>query len=322
MKLENVHPQYHDTVAGTLQRAGTDPLDQVSTTQKDSNEIAPKKTFQPLSDNSGTAHYVNNATDTLQPFNATDTLQTLKESDTLQTTMEVSPVSELPEARETEGYNRFWQSNDWMIGVLLLLLITLAWIRMNFRKLLIDNRKAAFSLRDSSRLFNEQNSLVQRVSFVLNIVFFVTLALFVYQALMVQSDQPTGSGSIVSFLVLLIAIILIYTSRVLVYKFLGYLFQYIEQSKELIHNSFVINRITAFILFPFIAIIPFIPGHYAQWCIYAGICFFGVLYALQLIRNMQLFLKNVHSVLYSILYLCALEIVPVIVLIKFLISFF
>ncbi|MCF8371076.1 MAG: DUF4271 domain-containing protein [Bacteroidales bacterium] len=252
-----------------------------------------------------------------------DTHQSMKnESDTLLSTIEVSPVSELAESRDTGANYRPWPSNDWMIGVLLVSLITLAWIRMSFRKLLIDNRKAVFSLRDSSRLFHDQNSLVQRVSFVLNMIFFVNLALFAYQVLSAYNGIPAGYGGIVSFFILLLVLILIYSSRVLVYRFLGYLFQFTDQSKEIIHNGYVINRITAFVLFPFIAAIPFVADNYAVWLIYIGIGLFGILYFLQLIRNMYLFLMNSPSLLYSFLYLCALEIVPVIVLIKFFNSFF
>lgn len=377
MKLENVHPQFQDTIVSTLLRTHTDKLYQFTTPPKDSSgstgiDTLPKKKKKPApvpptkkkiktydasylkvlnykkelskQDLISKSHpvvaetivqqkeintdsaklFVKNEGDTFQTIGKeSDTLQAiLNEGDTLLTTIEVSPVSELIESRDTDANSRFWQSNDWMIGVLLVSLITLAWIRMSFRKLLIDNRKAVFSLRDSSRLFHDQNSLVQRVSFVLNMIFFVNLALFAYQVLSAYNAMPDGYGGIVSFFILLLALTLIYSLRMLVYRFLGYLFQLPDQSKEIIHNGFVINRVTAYVLFPFIAAIPFIADNYAQWLIYMGIGLFGILYFLQLIRNMYLFLTNIPSLLYSILYLCALEIVPVVVLIKFFNSFF
>jgi hypothetical protein len=240
--------------------------------------------------------------------------------DTVHSFIEVDPIARIKEASNNMQNSRFWQSNDWMIGVLLLSLIALAWIRMGYRKLLLENQKAVFSLRETARLFHEQNSLAKRVSSVLNIIFFINLAMFAYQILWFTNTHWKGYSGVYLYLILLLAIIIVYLSRVIAYRFLGYIFHYTIQSKEIIHSGFVVNRINAIVLMPVIASIPFLPDLYAEWFIYLGAGLFGLLYLIQIIRNLRLFLINNSSLLYSILYLCALEIVPVAVLMKYISS--
>ncbi len=206
------------------------------------------------------------------------------------------------------------QSNDWMVGVLLFVLILVGWIRMNFKKFFTDNQKAVLSLRDSKRLFEEQNSMSQRIFLGLNVVFFINITLFISQILEYYQILIFNFSL---FVTLLFAVLFLILLKVIAFRFIGSLFQLNSLANEAIHHGFVLNRLVGLVLIPFVIAIPFVSDEYVLILIYTGFASFAFLYIIQVLRSLQLFLMKVPSILYSILYICALEIAPVIIIIKF-----
>ncbi|MEA3446658.1 MAG: DUF4271 domain-containing protein [Bacteroidota bacterium] len=359
MKIESIYPQFRDTTVSTLLRRDAQPVYQFSTSKTDSvnitgqdtalEKVTPVKTTlqqksQKKTEKTDLAYKkildfkkslsgkklireniaVEQDTTRTQEIEQTFSFDSIVETDTRQ-------AQEVNETLTTESksdwqnpiaFNKTWQSHDWMIGILLFVLISIGWIRMRYRKLLINNRKAALSIRDSKRLFGEQNFLSQRIYLMLNFVFFINLALFISQILeYYQVGIPRFSGFYI-FSILLLVLIILYLLKILIYKFIAFLFQIQHVADETIYIWFVINRLTGLVLLPFIITIPFIADNYVIWLIYGGLTAFILLYLLQVLRSLQLFIMNISSVLYSILYLCALEIAPVIIIYKFCFSFF
>jgi hypothetical protein len=84
------------------------------------------------------------------------------------------------------------------------------------------------------------------------------------------------------------------------------------------YNStvFIYNRMVGLVLLPIISVVPFINTQFAPWLLYAGIVALIALYFFRIFRGIQIGIKNRLSIFYLILYLCALEILPLLVLYK------
>ena len=336
MQLENTYPQFRDTGASTMLRNDSNSFFQFSVPKQDSlstpanpkpqatpKAVTKKKLTVDSSYHKVLAFKKEYSKTHLSAFPASSSIDSMPHLVQKEVAAYASsfPSTEVPATKpyseEPETGTNFARSGDWMVGILLLSLITLAWIRMRYRKILIDNRKAVISLRDAERLLSEQNALVQRVHFTINMVFYINLGMFAYQVLSYFKISIFDFGGFWEFLSLTGSLFLVYSFRSLANHMLAYLFQFELLGREVIHNIFTVNRALAYLFLPFIIAIPFVPTQMVLWLIYTGFIVFLTLYLWQVVRNMQLFLINNPSLLYSIFYLCALEIVPVVVLAKF-----
>ncbi len=355
--VNSIHPQFRDTAVSTLLRTDTQALYQFSSTSSDSGEIsgtdtspviqgtkpAPGKKIysnKPLDRDSSYAKILKtkkllskNSLSKAIEKSTTATVITIEDEHPIteqrppdsseikiKTITEVSPKQSNVSDHVHENYEIIKNSNDWMLVVIILSLVSIGWIRMSYRRLLIENRKAVISLSDSKRLFEEKNTIALRVFMVLNLIFFVNISLFITQVFEHFNVGLWGIAGFPIFAVLLFTLLFLYLFRILAYKFTAFLFRINKLADEAIHHGFVINRFIGIVLVPFIVAIPFVSDPIAEYLIYGGIGSFVILYLLQLLRGLRLFLVNIPSVFYTILYLCAFEIAPVAVLIKFCLS--
>ena len=75
------------------------------------------------------------------------------------------------------------------------------------------------------------------------------------------------------------------------------------------------------VLLPIISILPYVPDSIAPWVFYAGFFVIILLYILRIFRGLQISFKNRLSIFYLILYLCALEIMPTLILFKVIVNY-
>ena len=231
-------------------------------------------------------------------------------SDTLLSTTQESG------SNESIIINKMSNATDWMTVVIVLILFTIGWLKMNFSKQLSQIFKEFFSLRQSNRLFYEQNSLQQRISGILEILFFFITSVFISQILRFYDYQFLGLNHTYSSLILSFIYLALIYSKIFIYQTLGYLFDNIQITSEFIHNTFVFKKVLAISLLPFIISIPFIPKPIAYWLIWGGIFLYSLFYFLQILRGLQIILIKRQSIIYSVLYLCGLEIIPILIILK------
>jgi len=79
---------------------------------------------------------------------------------------------------------------------------------------------------------------------------------------------------------------------------------------------FLFNRITVLAIFPFIALIPYIFEVISSYITIFVIIVFVFSYFLRLFSFFKIFNAQNVSIFYFILYLCALEILPLLLIVK------
>ncbi|MFW6389242.1 MAG: DUF4271 domain-containing protein, partial [Marinilabiliaceae bacterium] len=83
-------------------------------------------------------------------------------------------------------------------------------------------------------------------------------------------------------------------------------------------HSYLMARAFGVMLMPLVALFPFLEPEIRQWVPKIGLGLFILLYVMLIGRGMRLNLRGALSGYYIILYLCALEILPLSVLYRIL----
>jgi hypothetical protein len=207
-----------------------------------------------------------------------------------------------------------FEATDWMLGVILVSLLLFGWIRVGYGKFVQMAMQASYNFFTARRIKEEANILRTRVFYFLNVLFFINLSLFITQvADYNQIEIPIVSGIGVFFLVLA-GILLIYSLKGVLLAVLDFIF--LAKGAFIYYNStvFIYNRMIGLFLLPIITIVPFISNRATPWLFYSGFFIILGFYIFRIFRGLQIGFKNRFSIFYLILYLCALEILPVWVL--------
>ena len=207
--------------------------------------------------------------------------------------------------------------NDWIIAVVLLASFIYSSIR-TFSKNFFPEVARYFSFRgvgdpssyDISALFHWQSTLINLISF-LNIALFTCYAAFYYDFI------PAGISGFVFWLIAFVIVSAIITIRHLICYFIGKLSGEVKAFNEYITAVYQSFRYTALILFILVILLSYTGIFEVKSLFIAGFFSFFVLYFIRIVRLLLIFIKRNISVLYLILYLCALEILPVLILVKY-----
>jgi hypothetical protein len=91
---------------------------------------------------------------------------------------------------------------------------------------------------------------------------------------------------------------------------------------EYIITIYLSYRYLAFISFILAVMVTYTRLFNAQLLFFAGLIMVGVVYLIRIIRFFMIFIGKNISILYLILYLCALEFLPVLILMKYVTGLF
>ncbi len=212
-------------------------------------------------------------------------------------------------------------SENWIIGIILVSFIILAWIRLFYNKLLVPTFQSCLNYQTSYNLFRDRSSLSLKVSFSLNIIFYLNTGLFLYLVFNYFGITFFNVNGIITFLLYAGFLMTIYVAKWIVCSVTGYISLTQKAFSEYLFNVFLFNRNLGLLLFPFLIGIPYIADYLTPIFVYAGIVVIVILYLLRIFRGITIFLKEGFSIFYMILYLCALEFLPLILFFRLFQSF-
>ena len=150
-----------------------------------------------------------------------------------------------------------------------------------------------------------------------NLISFLILGLFCYSAASFQNLIPSSLNGIIFWIISVSVIIAAVTLRHLVCLLTGAVSGEREVFTEYLVNIYQFYRFSAIFIFVvtiFIAYTKIIPP---KSYFIAGATVFATLYLIRVIRLFIIFINKNISLFYLILYLCALEILPVLISVKY-----
>lgn len=209
---------------------------------------------------------------------------------------------------------------DWILGVLLLSFIILGFVRLFFNKYLVSLIRSAISYQEASTMFREKNSLMEKASFLVNILFLSNISIFVIQVTQFYNVQFGNLKHYYLYAIIFAILLVFYIYRAFTTWFVGSVFLKQKVFQEYFHNVNIFTKNTGLLIFPVIVTLQFLSLEYLPVIIYIGMAGIGLLYLLQIHRSFQVIIRKNVSVFYMILYLCAFEFAPLLIIYKLLLS--
>jgi hypothetical protein len=206
---------------------------------------------------------------------------------------------------------------DWVIGIILLIASLFAVVRITSRSL-YPGVTRFFLFRGTSEPDPRNiTGLFHWQSTILNLASFFAIALFCHAAASVNGIIPSGISGIVFWLIMLTIIIVAVTLRHFVCVITGNISGEKEAMYDYLNGIYQSYRFTALFLFIIAVLMNYTNIIPASNYIIPGIIVFGVMYLIRLLRLFIIFLNRNLSIFYLILYICALEFMPVLILAKY-----
>lgn len=207
---------------------------------------------------------------------------------------------------------------SWIFPVVLLAVVLLGVIRHSTTNFITELFQSIFSdtkwIKTSESL-KLQNRTPATIMFM---VYHLILPLIVYEIFIDQRISVGIDNDLIVYLLIFIAGLALFGLRYGSYALLGYIFNTNQSTSHFLNASFIFTFIMGIILLPFALVIPFANPLWYSILFRVAISLFVLFYIWMLLRGIKLISDSFLSIFYMFLYLCALEIIPVIWLFKLL----
>lgn len=210
-------------------------------------------------------------------------------------------------------------SKDWAFYVLVCMLLILGFLKMGYARYFNNLVRVFFntSLRQSQ--LTDQLLQAKLPSMLFN-AFFVLIAGYYVFILMVVSGKATFLDW--NYLpVCILAVLLIYASKYLILKFVGWLTGFRQQSETYIFIVFLINKIIALAMVPIVIILTFSQKNLLYITVVSSFILIGLLMLMRFFRSYGLLQSSLKvSRFHFLLYIIGIEILPLLLIYKSAIS--
>jgi hypothetical protein len=237
------------------------------------------------------------------------------EKDTSQIIL-VEPKSSVLNQKETGVAEK--SNPAWYLIIFLLVLAQLARVRLYYGKFFTPVFYSLVSYKTENNLYRNKNTPFIRFSFGLNTIFFLIAPLFFLQVADFFEISILNYSPVINYLILIGIFIIWYFTKYIVLQLIGYI-SFTQRLFDEYFFSFSLSvKNIALFLIPVSIFEAYIDTGTNHIFIILGLGIIGLVYLLRVFRLLYLFLIKRFSVLYGILYLCALEILPILILVRIL----
>lgn len=203
---------------------------------------------------------------------------------------------------------------DWSFFLILIGWTIFASLQFGFSKYILQVFQSAFNYGAASRLYRERGYSNNFGVFRLNVIFFLFLPFSIY-LIARDNGMMVGSSGIEFFLIVFAVVNAYFMLKILLYKLLGSIFSQKEATGELVFNMMLYHNVLGLILLPVATIHSLVPG-FGIISMFLVPLLVAVFYLMSMIRSIYFAIRVGISIFYLILYLCALEILPILLVVK------
>ncbi|MBK5283805.1 MAG: DUF4271 domain-containing protein [Bacteroidia bacterium] len=207
----------------------------------------------------------------------------------------------------------------WLLAVLLVIMIFVIIVRIFYRKNISELMAALFSLSVTNQLVRDESILLQRTSLLLTVIFNLSAAVLLWQfGSTLSSKLPFAHTDFTRFLVFAFLIAMTYSLKYLILRLAGFIFGTEEETDAYIFNIFLSNNFFGMVLFPVVGLLFLYPQLRDSSPISTGILIAAAcVFIYRILRGILIGrASSSYSAVYLFFYLCALEIAPLLVLLK------
>ncbi|WP_367865275.1 DUF4271 domain-containing protein [Pedobacter sp. WC2423] len=224
--------------------------------------------------------------------------------------------SKLKKVSKFRTGNPLHKGQTWVLGFIVLLLVVFAILRISFAKQLQSIIQSFYSNRGLNNLNKEDNVFSSWPFLFLFIQFGFTIGMFFY--LVAQYYQLAYVHQGFRFFVSVsILIVVLYATKILLLRVLGHLFNIQKAVHEYISILYLSYFNISLIFIPLVVAFALSPMKYGIYYIVISFILLGIIFTFQFIRaGINILSHYRFSKFYLFMYFCALEICPILILIK------
>jgi hypothetical protein len=201
---------------------------------------------------------------------------------------------------------------NWTLVVGLISILLLLIIKSYYMKLMKQVVYTLVNFRMAEKMLREKNILARRTFFILNFNFLLIISLFIQLVLIANSYSITGGYYIIDYLIIIGLVLVFLFIRLLLLYITGYLFETMPIILEYIHNLYLVNKNVGIILLPIVFSAIYTSLNISKIILTGGFVIICVASLFKIIRGFQIIMRNEVLLFYSILYLCTLELLPIV----------
>ena len=207
---------------------------------------------------------------------------------------------------------------DWLLAVIIGSLVLLAWIRLFFSKFLDQTIQSLANYQLSNKLLRDQSIFSRRVAFALNFNFILTGGALFYLLLGFFNLKPLPFTDFICFLLYTLILAAFILLRYVVSHFIGLVFNKRAEFRDYLHQLLLIYKNLGIYLLVFIIGIAYINEEMRIFLVWPAIILVSAGIIFRLFKGLQIVLNNKDVLIfYLILYLCTLEILPLLIFYRF-----
>jgi len=206
----------------------------------------------------------------------------------------------------------------WYFIYLFLLAGFFAWTRVYYGSIIIQTVQATVNFQVANRMFNDNSLFQNQLDRILYLFYFLSMTFLLYFVELRVELIPYGLGGWSLFLFNLALLIGVFLGRLLMLNVAGILFNRIKILREYLYNIFIFNKLMGLVVLPLIFLMVYTRGVLQDVVFWLTIIAIGSIFMMRLIRGVVFSYRKEVLIFYMFLYLCALEIAPLVLLYRWL----
>lgn len=216
-----------------------------------------------------------------------------------------------PQKEITSSKYYFERNYDWLIGVIVLLVLLVVWVKIFYGNVIVRIFKSTINQQLARKLIDEKSNLLQKANTFLTILYIIGSGLFLFELISFYHFKIFNLQGFTLFVICTVFVFLFFVIKYFLYWFTGVLVNSEKEVIEFLSNGNIFYRSVGIILLPVVFSIPYIPDKVAVILLYCGITVFALSFILRVIRGFIVSFQFKLSLYYSFLYFCAIEILPI-----------
>ncbi len=214
----------------------------------------------------------------------------------------------------------YHQYQDWILAIMVISMVSLVYLF--YLKSIYFSRMASalVNINIAEKFNNENNNLTNSISSVLNLIFSINTGVFLFLLTKQYHIDLHIKHEALQLILFIVGVYVISYFRLFAYYIIGQITNQMTPQTEYSNYWMLLNRTLGIVSIPIILCILYLPINDKTILFYIFFVMLAILYIAKLIRGAQISKKFKVSLFSIIVYLCALEIMPIAILIKYLMS--
>ena len=206
----------------------------------------------------------------------------------------------------------------WYFIYLVLLIGIFAWIRLYYGNILIQTVQASTNFRVANRSFKDNSLLQNPIDRLLYLFYFLSMAFLLFYLELRIDQTPYGLQGGFLYLFNLGLLMGVFLARLILLNSAGFLFNRVKIMREYLYNIFIFNKLSGLLVLPLTFLLVYTRGTLQGMFFIFIIFVLSAIVIMRLIRGVVFSYRKEVLFFYKFLYLCALDIAPLVLLYRWL----